>query len=77
MVREVIRRLGRRDSEPATSDQDVEPGKIRFRVLKIQSAPPTQDFVDRLRAIGADIEAVEFAQREVDAHRERPADAPA
>jgi len=51
----------------ASTDQDIQPGKIRFHVVEIEQASVSQRFVDRLRAIGADAEAVEFAQRQVPA----------
>ena len=46
-------------------EEEIEPGKIKFHIVGIEQASVSQKFVDRLRAIGADPEAVEFAQRQV------------
>jgi hypothetical protein len=46
-------------------DDEVQPGKIRFHVVSTERASVSQLFVDRLRAIGADSEAVAFAERQV------------
>jgi hypothetical protein len=48
-----------------TTDENVQPGGIRFHVIQIEPTSVSQAFVDRLRAIGADTEAVDFAQRQV------------